>query len=89
MEPLDYSSQILSLNQFRSKKDPFLAKNSQAKEFEDLCTFLKEMNKNCVRLGLRASFFDSPHGLMNPVSRSTAFDMAKLSAVCLKDTRFK
>lgn len=47
------------------------------------------MNRNCVRLGLRSSFFDSPHGLMNPISRSTAFDIAKLSAVCLKDPRFK
>jgi D-alanyl-D-alanine carboxypeptidase len=26
---------------------------------------------------------------MNPISRSTAFDVAKLSAVCLKDQRFR
>jgi len=42
-----------------------------------------EMNKNCVRLGLKSTFFDTPHGLMNPVSRSTAFDVAKLAAKCL------
>lgn len=66
-----------------------MARNSQAKEFEDVCAFLKEMNRNCVRLGLRASFFDSVHGLMNAVSRSTAFDVAKLSATCLKDARFR
>jgi D-alanyl-D-alanine carboxypeptidase len=66
-----------------------LAKNSQAKQFSEVCAFLKEMNKNCVRLNLRSSFFDSPHGLMNPISRSTAFDVAKLSAVCLKDQRFR
>ena len=47
-----------------------------------------EMNKNCVRLGLKSTFFDTPHGLMNPVSRSTAFDVAKLSAKCLQDPRF-
>ena len=47
------------------------------------------MNKNCVRLGLNSSFFDSPHGLMNSVSKSTAFDVAKLSAECLKDKRFE
>ncbi len=51
--------------------------------------FISEMNKNCARLGLRASFFDSPHGLMNPISRSTAFDIAKLSARCLEDLRFR
>jgi len=32
--------------------------------------------------------FDSPHGLMNPCSKSTAFDIAKLSAVCMEDCRF-
>ena len=47
------------------------------------------MNKNCARLGLRATFFDSPHGLMNQISRSTAFDVAKLSAKCLEDERFR
>ena len=47
------------------------------------------MNKNCARLGLKATFFDSPHGLMNSVSRSTAFDIARLSAQCLEDERFR
>jgi D-alanyl-D-alanine carboxypeptidase len=46
------------------------------------------MNRYCVVLGLRASFFDSPHGLMNQLSRSTAFDVARLSAICLQDKRF-
>ena len=43
------------------------------------------MNKNCARLNLRSSFFDSPHGLMNANSRSTAYDMAKLSTICMED----
>lgn len=47
------------------------------------------MNKNAVRIGLRATFFDTPHGLMNYISRSTAYDMAKLSAICLEDPRFE
>ena len=47
------------------------------------------MNKQCARLGLKASLFDSPHGLMNCNSRSTAFDVAKLSAKCLEDKRFR
>lgn len=46
------------------------------------------MNRNCVRLGLRSTMFDSPHGMMNAVSKSTAFDIAKLSSICLKDPRF-
>ncbi len=46
------------------------------------------MNKNCAKLELRATFFDSPHGLMNNLSRSTAYDIAKLCAVCLEDSRF-
>ena len=47
------------------------------------------MNKFCCKLGLKASMFDSPHGLMNQFSKSTAFDIAKLSAICLVDKRFK
>ena len=47
------------------------------------------MNKNCARLGLKSTFFDSPHGLMNPFSKSTAHDIAKLSAFCLDDHRFR
>lgn len=46
------------------------------------------MNKNCCRLNLRSSFFDSPHGMMNQLNRSTAFDMARLSAICMDDPRF-
>jgi D-alanyl-D-alanine carboxypeptidase len=47
------------------------------------------MNRNCVRNGLKSSFFDSPHGLMNPVSRSTAFDIAKLCAICMEMPTFR
>jgi D-alanyl-D-alanine carboxypeptidase len=47
------------------------------------------MNKNSARLGLRSTFFDSPHGLMNSMSRSTAYDIAKLSAICIEDSRFE
>jgi D-alanyl-D-alanine carboxypeptidase len=40
-------------------------------------------------LKLRSSFFDNPHGLMNQNSKSTAFDIAKLSSVCMEDARFR
>ena len=42
------------------------------------------MNKNTVTLKLMNSFFDSPHGLMNLQNVSTAYDMARLSAICMQ-----
>ena len=53
-----------------------------------MIAFLAEMNKCCALLGLKASMFDSPHGLMNQQSKSTAYDIAKLSAICMNDKRF-
>ena len=50
--------------------------------------FFEEMNKNCARLNLKSTFFDSPHGMMNFNSKSTAFDIAKLSTICMEDSRF-
>ena len=67
----------------RSKKSAFIVKKSQFKEYPEVLCFLEHMNKNCALLNLRSSFFDSPHGLMNANSRSTAFDIAKLSALCM------
>lgn len=55
---------------------------------EPVAYFLAEMNKNCCLLNLRSSFFDNPHGLMNVNSRSTAFDISKLSAECMKSKQF-
>jgi D-alanyl-D-alanine carboxypeptidase len=75
--------------QQRAKTNPFLVKGSQYKGCSEVLAFIAEMNKFCCRLGLKASMFDSPHGLMNQFSKSTAFDIAKLSAVCLQDKRFK
>ena len=63
-------------------------KRSQFRNLNEVCAFLSEMNKNCARLNLRSTMFDSPHGLVNPVSRSTAFDIAKLAAICMEDSRF-
>lgn len=33
--------------------------------------------------------FDSPHGLQNIENLSTAYDMAKLSALCIKNDYFR
>ena len=46
------------------------------------------MNRNACRLGLRGSFYDSPHGLVNFKNMSTAFDITKLGAICMKDELF-
>jgi serine-type D-Ala-D-Ala carboxypeptidase (penicillin-binding protein 5/6) len=83
-----YDHQVASINQFRSKQCAFIVKGSQFKENPEVKVFLSEMNKNCARLNLRSSFFDSPHGLMNINSRSTAYDMAKLGTICMQDPRF-
>lgn len=45
--------------------------------------FLREMNRNGKLLGLKYSNFDSPHGLSNSNNFSCAFDMAKLSSICM------
>ena len=83
-----YDHQVPSINQTRSKQCAFIVKGSQYRDNPEVREFLSEMNKNCARLNLRSSFFDSPHGLMNPNSRSTAYDMAKLSTICMEDQRF-
>lgn len=46
------------------------------------------MNFYCCKLGLKASLFDSPHGLANKWNMSTALDIALISAECLKDPQF-
>jgi len=49
---------------------------------------MEQMNRNAARLNLRSTFYDSPHGMNNVNNRSTAFDVAKLGAACMKDPRF-
>lgn len=50
----------------------------------EICTFLEEMNRTAAELQLKGTFFDSPHGLVNWVNRSTAFDIARLSSLAMK-----
>ena len=87
-QSIDYSNQLSCLNADRSAQNPFLAAGSEFSDFKPICAFLAEMNKSCARLDLKATFFDSPHGMSNCVSRSTAHDMAKLSAICLQNPTF-
>ena len=51
--------------------------------------FLKQMNEHAASLKLLNTFFDSPHGLMNPHNVSTAYDMARLTSICLQIPIFR
>ena len=84
-DPEGYSNQVPSINFLRSRKNPYVAKNSQYKDLVDVTCFLEEMNRNAARLGLRSSFFDSPHGLVNFRNMSTALDLSKLGAISIKE----
>jgi D-alanyl-D-alanine carboxypeptidase len=50
---------------------------------------MEEMNKTSADLQLKGSYFDSPHGLINWVNRSTAFDIAKLCSIAMKNMKFR
>lgn len=54
-----------------------------------ICFFLAEMNGYAKELGMKDSYFDSPHGLANRFNMSTVADMAKLTHVCMKNPLFK
>lgn len=47
------------------------------------------MNENAHVLKLLNTFFDSPHGLMNPQNVSTAYDMARLTSICMQFPIFR
>ncbi len=50
--------------------------------------FVCLMNKHSKQLQLNETKFSNPHGLPNPQSRSTAQDIAKICAICLKSKFF-
>lgn len=52
-------------------------------------TFLREMNKHAVQLGMYDTFYDSPHGLSNERNFSTAYDVCRLTAECMKIPIFR
>lgn len=51
--------------------------------------FIKEMNLFAHQLDLALTHFDSPHGLQNIENLSCAYDMAKLSAICIQNEYFR
>jgi len=54
----------------------------------DKWTFVREMNDEARRLGLRDTHFISPSGVVDRDNYSSAWDMAALSRVALRDERF-
>ena len=47
------------------------------------------MNECAANLGMKQTYFDSPHGLQNVENISTAYDMCKLCAICMKGEYFR
>ena len=47
------------------------------------------MNEYAERFQMTSTCFDSPHGLMNIQNISSAHDIAKLSAICMKHSIFR
>jgi D-alanyl-D-alanine carboxypeptidase len=47
------------------------------------------MNEYAQKMDLNQTHFDSPHGLQNIENISCAADMAKLSAICIKNEYYK
>ena len=47
------------------------------------------MNDFASKLDMAQTHFDSPHGLQNIENLSTAYDIAKLSAICIKNEYFR
>jgi D-alanyl-D-alanine carboxypeptidase len=51
--------------------------------------FVQEMNNNAKKLHLSNTSFANPHGLRNYFNKSSAADIARLSAVAMKNRNFK
>lgn len=46
------------------------------------------MNRLTMELDMKSTFFDTPHGLANWFSLSSALDLSKLSSICMKNKLF-
>ena len=55
----------------------------------DKWTFVREMNDEAHRLGLRDTHFISPSGVVDRDNYSSAWDVAALSRVALRNSRFR
>jgi D-alanyl-D-alanine carboxypeptidase len=57
---------------------------SITKSTDPIAVFVSEMNTNAKILGMHNTTFANPHGLQNSQNKSTAHDIAKLAATCMK-----
>lgn len=51
--------------------------------------FVQEMNRISKELGLKDTRFGNPHGLPHTESRSTAYDVAQLTSICMNNVLFR
>lgn len=51
--------------------------------------FIKEMNIKAKALNMTKTHYSNSHGLANIHNRSTAYDIAVLSAYCMKNSIFR
>jgi len=61
---------------------------SVSKVTDPIQIFIAEMNKNAKSLGLSDTNYANPHGLQNCFNKSSAYDIAKLSAAAMKSPLF-
>jgi serine-type D-Ala-D-Ala carboxypeptidase (penicillin-binding protein 5/6) len=55
----------------------------------DKWTFIREMNAEAKRLGLRDTHYSTPSGVKDADNYSSAWDLAALTRVALRDARFR
>lgn len=58
------------------------------KDSKPISRFIQEMNSNAKKLSMTNTHYDSPHGLANYLNVSTAYDIAILCSVCVKNIDF-
>lgn len=54
-----------------------------------IASFVAVMNKMATRLGMEATKFANPHGMIHPGNHSNALDVCRMVACCLSDKRFR
>ncbi|CAK70730.1 unnamed protein product (macronuclear) [Paramecium tetraurelia] len=53
-------------------------------QMSNMNRFVRQMNENAMKLGMRDSQFSNPHGLSSKANKSTASDMCRMSSAYLK-----
>ena len=88
----EYFGSLLRTSKYHSCDIKYTTNNNTASAFVNHPTirhFLVEMNIYAKELGLKDTYYDSPHGLMNRNNYSTAFDICHLINECMKNPIFR